>query len=124
MAKFGKLGDLEAAVMQVLWQRDDGARVRDVRDALAPERPLAYTTVMTVLDNLHTKGWVARFLEGRAYHYRARASRQEYAARLMQDALAQGTDRVGTLLSFAEQLSPEDVAALQAAVERRQGSGS
>lgn len=119
--KFGRLGELEAAVMQVLWERSDGAKVRDVRDALAGERPLAYTTVMTVLDNLHTKGWVERARDGRAYHYQARSSQEEYAARLMQDALAEGNDRVGTLVTFAEQLSADDVAALRAAVSRRKG---
>lgn len=117
--KFGKLGDLEAAVMQVLWQAPSGAKVRDVREALADQRPLAYTTVMTVLDNLHTKGWVDRVRDGRAYHYHAESSREEYAARLMQDALAEGVDRAGTLVTFAQQLSAEDVAALREAVSRR-----
>ncbi len=43
------LGDLENAVMAVLWHTDCPARVRDVLDGLAPGRTLAYTTVMTVL---------------------------------------------------------------------------
>ena len=120
--KFGRLGELESAVMQVLWRSPDGALVRDVRAALAPERPLAYTTVMTVMDNLHTKGWVTREREGRAYRYQTVSSREEYAARLMQDALAEGSDRVGTLVTFADQLSADDVSALRAAVRRRRGT--
>ena len=56
----GRLGELEAAVMDVLWDGAAPCRVRDVRACLAPGSPLAYTTVMTVLDNLHRKGWVRR----------------------------------------------------------------
>ncbi len=54
------LGELESAVMDVLWSMPGPLRVRDVLDELAPGRTLAYTTVMTVLDNLHRKGWVQR----------------------------------------------------------------
>ena len=48
--------------------------VRDVLDELRGERTLAYTTVMTVIDNLHRKGWLTRHQEGRAYLYRPAAS--------------------------------------------------
>jgi len=41
------LGELEAAVMDVLWRLPGPHRVRDVRDQLAPQRTLAHTTVMT-----------------------------------------------------------------------------
>ena len=100
------------------------AAVTIAGNLLAAERPLAYTTVMTVLDNLHTKGWVARSRDGRAYHYQARSTREEYAARLMQDALAEASDRVGTLVTFAEQLSAGDIEALRAAVKPRKGPKS
>src|SRR5687768_14855028 len=65
------LGELEAAVMAVLWRSPEPLRVRDVQERLTKRRPLAYTTVMTVLHNLHRKGWVVRRMDGRAYRYRA-----------------------------------------------------
>lgn len=63
------LGELERAVMEVLWQTDAALSVRDVHAALA-DRDLAYTTVMTVLDRLAKKGICSRELEGRAWLYR------------------------------------------------------
>ena len=84
----GRLGELEAAVMDVLWGDAGPCRVRDVRARLAPARPLAYTTVMTVLDNLHRKGWVQRELDGRAYLYTPAASREEETARALRDHVA------------------------------------
>jgi predicted transcriptional regulator len=49
------LGELEAAVMNLVWTRDAPVTVREILTELQPVRPLAYTTVMTVFDNLHRK---------------------------------------------------------------------
>jgi len=62
------LPQLELECMRVLW-RQPGASVAEVRAALA--RPLAYTTVMTVLDRMSGKGLVERRKNGRAYLYSA-----------------------------------------------------
>ncbi len=64
------LGDLEAVVMARLWEWDRSASVREVLEDLNDERPLAYTTIMTVMDNLHRKGMLSRGLEGRAFFCR------------------------------------------------------
>jgi predicted transcriptional regulator len=64
----GRLAELELECMQVLWKHP-GASVAQVRSALA--RPLAYTTVMTVLDRMTTKGLVERRKNGRAWLYNA-----------------------------------------------------
>ena len=93
-------GDLEAAVMQVLWDRDSPATVRDVLGSLRTSRTLAYTTVMTVLDNLHRKGEVAREMSGRAWVYRPVRSRAEHSAALLQDVLRTGGDRGEVLMHF------------------------
>ncbi|WP_234552734.1 BlaI/MecI/CopY family transcriptional regulator [Rhodococcus qingshengii] len=74
------LGELEALVMDVLWRSTEPVRVRDVIDGLDDDREPAYTTVMTVMDNLHRKGWVHRQRNGRAYWYEATRSREEAAA--------------------------------------------
>lgn len=71
-----QMGQLEAAVMHRLWDWDRPASVREVVDDLQRERKIAYTTVMTVLDNLHRKGLVHRQKQGRAYVYTAVMSRR------------------------------------------------
>ena len=64
----GRLADLELECMKVLWKYP-GASVAQVRAGLP--RPLAYTTVMTVLDRMSAKGLVQRQKNGRAYLYTA-----------------------------------------------------
>ena len=61
-------GDLEQAVMDVLWARTAPTPVRDVHDELAQRREIAYTTVMTVLDRLAKKGIVLRRLGANAQY--------------------------------------------------------
>ena len=68
------LPELELEVMKILWSLDD-ATVGDVQDELKPTRPLAYTTVMTVLDRLTRKRAVTRRKRGRGYVYRPALSR-------------------------------------------------
>jgi predicted transcriptional regulator len=83
-----------------------------VVDNLRPERALAYTTIMTVLDNLHRKGWLDRARDGRAWRYEPRLDRQAYTAMLMREALVVSDDRAGVLARFVEEIDPEDAAAL------------
>lgn len=59
---------LELECLKILWTLGR-ANVKDVRDALAPRRDLAYTTVMTVLDRLVHKGGVSREKQGRSFLY-------------------------------------------------------
>jgi predicted transcriptional regulator len=110
-------GELEAAIMELLWDADASRLVRDVVSALHPRRRLAYTTVMTVMDNLHRKGWLTRERDGRAWRYSAAVSRQAYAAQLMNDALATSTDRAGALAQFVEQIDADDTQALAQALD-------
>jgi predicted transcriptional regulator len=78
-------GELEHAVMSILWSRPDWLSVREVHERLAGQRDLAYTTVMTVLDRLAKKGLATRYLEGRAWLYRpARTEAAEFSASLIQ----------------------------------------
>ena len=63
-----RLAELELECIKVLWKYP-GASVAQVRAGLP--RPLAYTTVMTVLDRMSAKGLVERHKNGRAYLYTA-----------------------------------------------------
>jgi predicted transcriptional regulator len=111
------LGDLEAAIMDRLWAEQRPMRVRDVVDALAPERQLAYTTVMTVMDILHRKGWLERERDGRAWVYQATGSRSQYTAELMREALSTSEDRGTALAQFVAQMSLADAALLRQALD-------
>ncbi|MFI5830979.1 BlaI/MecI/CopY family transcriptional regulator [Streptomyces sp. NPDC051578] len=111
-----RLGDLEAEIMDRLWLWQRPASVREVVDDINLGRRVAYTTVMTVADILHRKGWLRREKSGRAWIYEAVRSREEYTAALMQDALGDSQDRKATLLRFVERMSHEDVEALDAAL--------
>ena len=67
-ARTGDLPDLELACMKALWRSGD-LTVRAVHEQLKACRPLAYTTVLTVLDRLAQKGVVTRRKFGRAHLY-------------------------------------------------------
>ncbi|MEU6203104.1 BlaI/MecI/CopY family transcriptional regulator [Micromonospora musae] len=121
-----RLGDLERAVMDVLWDSvpgtSDGVTVREVADALAG-RELAYTTVMTVLDRLAGKGMVQRQREGRAWRYRAAASREAHIAQLMLDALDLGGSRDAALVRFARSVTGTEAEVLRAALAAEAAGG-
>lgn len=59
---------LELECLKSLWRLGE-ASVKQVQDDLAPEKPLAYTTVMTLLDRLVRKGGAARRKQGRMFLY-------------------------------------------------------
>lgn len=110
------LGQLEATVMAFVWTAEAPVTVRDVVESLQRDRAIAYTTVMTVMDNLHSKGLLGRERVGRAYVYRATRAREQYEAELMEEVLASSSDRSATLLHFVEQISTEELAELRSLI--------
>src|SRR5215831_10263404 len=80
MARFG---DLEAAIMDVVWSAGAPVRVREVSEQLNRDRPLAFNTVQTVMENLYYKGWLSRKKDGRAYLYEPARSRDDYSDGLL-----------------------------------------
>jgi predicted transcriptional regulator len=118
-----RLGDLEAVIMDVMWRRTEPATVREVLQRVSVARPLAYTTVMTVMDNLFQKGFLRRERAGRAWLYRMAESREQYTARLMRDALAQADDHTAALGHFVTGMSASESQALRWLLRRRD-SGS
>jgi predicted transcriptional regulator len=111
-------GDLEAVIMHRVWDHDGPVTVRELFEELQAERVIAYTTVMTTMDNLHRKGWLARVKQGKAYRYTATASREEYSARLMREALDDGGDTQAVLNHFVAQMDGEESEVLRAVVRR------
>ncbi|MBT2208234.1 BlaI/MecI/CopY family transcriptional regulator [Actinomadura sp. NEAU-AAG7] len=120
MACVKGLGELERTVMEVLWAREDAgvqaATARDVSRALAGDRDLAHTTVMTVLDRLAKKGFLERERDGRAWRYQPVASREGYVTELMLGALNETGDRDAALAHFVRSVSSDEIDVIREAL--------
>lgn len=102
--------------MSRVWQWNRPVTVREVLEDLQRERSIAYTTVMTVMDNLHQKGWVRREVDGRAYRYTAVSTRAAYAAALMNEAWSKSDNPAAALVAFFGMMSSAQRDALEDAV--------
>jgi predicted transcriptional regulator len=114
MARFG---DLEAAIMDVVWAAGAPVRVREVSEQLNYDRPLAFNTVQTVMENLYRKGWLNRRKGGRAYWYEPVRSRDDYVAQLVTEALSVAEDPAATLVRLVGAMEPGEIASLRAALD-------
>ncbi len=108
-----EFGQLESAIMDVVWSQDRPLLVREVRDRLHYSRPVAYTTVMTVMTILYGKGVLRREKQGRAWRYWPRERRAAHDARLMAEILRSAADSAETLHEFASLLSADELAAIR-----------
>jgi len=105
---------LELICLKALWSLGEG-RVEDVRQAVAATRPLAYTTVLTVLERLTRRGAVARRKVGRSFLYSpevSRASLRLLAVRDLVDTYFDGSE--SQLLDFLRERSSEAGAPVEA----------
>ncbi len=120
--KTHKLGDLQLAIMRVLWQRGE-ASVNDVHQALFEERGLATTTIATMLVKMEKKGVVTHRTEGRRYIYQATASEEE----VRQTMVSEITERLfdgspAALVSYlieAHDVDAEDLEELESLLAER-----
>jgi predicted transcriptional regulator len=116
------LGELQSAVMNVVWDLGE-ATVGQVRDQLAADKELAYTTVLSVLQKLEKAGWLKHKSDGRTYIYMPRRSRSD----ANRSALRQFTERMfagDPLVLFEhllddERLTSAELAELKKMLERR-----
>jgi|HubBroStandDraft_3_1064219.scaffolds.fasta_scaffold35830_3 predicted transcriptional regulator len=88
-ASSSQLGPLEERLLEALWERGR-ATVRDLVGAACPD--LAYTTVMTTLDRLFKKNLLSRDVEGRAFRYSPRFTREELHREVAGEAFRQLLD--------------------------------
>jgi predicted transcriptional regulator len=116
MSPVTRLGDLERAAMEVVWEAGP-VTARQVAEHLV-DRGLAYTTWLTVLSRLEKKALLRKDTSGRAHVYAAVASREDHIAVLMQQALGQAGDREAALQHFARSMSPAEAEALRRALEQ------
>lgn len=84
--KSNKPSNLELQVLSVLWEKGEST-VRDVLAALPDGKQRAYTTVLTVMQNMEKKGLVARSKNGAAHVYRPTESQRQTLKPMMQSLL-------------------------------------
>lgn len=109
------LGDQQAAIMGILWERDGGT-VREVLESLRGK--VAYTTVMTMMVRLYERGLLTREPQGRGFRYRPAASRDEFLSDLAGSLVTRLVDDFGDaaltrILERVAQLDPKRLAALR-----------
>jgi len=80
------LGWLEAEILRIVWDKGD-VKVRDVYEELRLRRRIAYTTVMSVLRNLHVKGLLEQDKQPAGYVYRALVSDVDGAQGILDDVV-------------------------------------
>jgi BlaI family penicillinase repressor len=93
----------ELAIMKVIWQLDK-ATVRDVYETLRKRRPIAYTTVMTMMKILEEKGHLKKSQVERAHLYRPTRPRQQVVSAMVRDFVDRVFDGAagGLLLQLAK----------------------
>jgi predicted transcriptional regulator len=120
--KAEKLTPLELEIMHVLWE-EGPANVQTVQQKL--KRPLAYTTVQTMLNILHRKGKVKRALKDRAYFYTPVVSRSHVTRQHIGDIIDRlfGGSAESLVMSLVEtkHLTPKKLARLQQLIEENRG---
>lgn len=120
--KAEKLTPLELEIMHVLWE-EGPANVQTVQQKL--QRPLAYTTVQTMLNILHRKGKVKRALKDRAYFYTPVVSRSHVTRQHIGDIIDRlfGGSAESLVMSLVEtrHLTPQKLARLQQLIEENRG---
>jgi predicted transcriptional regulator len=101
------------------------ATVRQMVSRLQKRRSIAYTTVMTIMNNLVAKGLLKRIPQGKAYLYRVALSREAFIRRASEEAVSDVLARFGDLaiarfLEVAARLPPQDLERLKQLAEGRQ----
>ena len=124
MPKEHSLGDLQHAIMRVLWEQGE-LPVADVHRALLEERGLALTTIATMLSKMEKKGVVARRMEGRGFVYAASVSEGEVNRSMVSDLTDQlfrgdAAALVNHLLT-EQQIDRGELDAIKALIEQHAG---
>lgn len=109
-------GDLEAAVLDALWDQGE-LSTPSVHEVVGVPRGLAYTTILTILQRLHKKGLLVRRGGGRSHLYSPALTREQFAERRGESLAAAlvdvGAAGVGAFLSEMRRLDPEAAARLR-----------
>lgn len=118
------LGELEEAVMEVLWSTSAPLSVKEVQNRL--ERDLAYTTIMTILDRLFRKRLAEREKEGQAFLYTPAFTRIEFQQRLMAGLMGDmlpeaGAALLSTFVDLATEMDEANLERLEKLIATKKG---
>ena len=122
------LGDLERLVMDILWNRGD-VTGREVLEEIEKTRPLALTTILTVMDRLLKKGLIKRKKRGGVFVYTPSISRDDFVRQVSEEVM-QGILDISTssaASSFVDILyktSPEEMDRLSRLIDERKKAAS
>ena len=119
---FTGIGSLEADILAIVWEKER-VSVRDVYETLRERRPIAYTTVMTVMNNLVKKNLLAQDKTNIAYLYTPAIPGAEVAQTILDSVVnrllgGHANVAVSHLLGLHKTLTPEQTAALKRYAER------
>jgi predicted transcriptional regulator len=107
-------------VLHHVWQLKS-ATVGDVLDRIQRERPIAYTTVMTVMRNLADKGYLAFEKDGNTYVYTPKKTAGEVQRNLVRDLVSKvfrgSPSALVQALVSDEQLSTEDIERIRSLID-------
>jgi predicted transcriptional regulator len=117
-----RLTDVELELMALLWRLGEGT-VAEVQAALPAERPLAYTSVSTMLRILESKGVVTARKQGRGHVYVPAIQKADYEAHAVKDVVERVFEGMPVALVRQlldnVQLSDEEVSELRSLVARK-----
>lgn len=115
--------ELELDILKVLWERGP-LPVRDVQAALEPGRPLAYTSVMTMMTIMVDKGYLTRRKQQGRFVYRARIRQADTRRSMLRDVVQRAFDgstaAAALHLVNSGDLTPEQIAELRTILDDKQ----
>ncbi len=118
------LGELESDIMEIAWHKKDAIAVKDVTGILTKRRPIAYTTIMTIMARLVKKGVLVRHLNGSSYLYKPKVTREQFTARAVHNIFSTtvstlGEEVVTHFVKEIQKVSPKKRRELLKTLERK-----
>ena len=114
----GTLTGTQLEIMEAVWAGSpEGLGAGEIWQALFARRPVARTTVLTLVGRLEKRGWLVQDKEGRSYRYRAARGREEASRQLASeftDAFFGGSaSRLVMSLLGSKRIQPEELRRLR-----------
>ncbi|MDP9025789.1 MAG: BlaI/MecI/CopY family transcriptional regulator [Candidatus Eremiobacteraeota bacterium] len=119
--KSSTLTEVEQELMEIIWDRPDGATVAEVHETLAADRRVAFNTVQTTMRILEDKGYLRHKAEGRAFRYHPIVAREQASASAVKQLLNRffggAPGQLALNLLQNERLNKEELAELQRLID-------
>ena len=122
------LGDLERLVMDILWNRGD-VTGREVLEEIEKTRPLALTTILTVMDRLLKKGLIKRKKRGGVFVHTPSISRDDFVRQVSEEVMQgildiSASSAASSFVDILYKTSPEEMDRLSRLIEERKKTAS